>query len=112
MARRMDAIEVVEPAFLEGLRDLAASDAEAVAEFFRTLGLLRHPSSPPQALLLPSETLLGIGLALRLRTWELNGIAVHLEAGLPSADELFAFVRRFLSGPELKAVAERLAERV
>ncbi|MCE9527936.1 MAG: hypothetical protein K8R36_17990 [Planctomycetales bacterium] len=105
----MDAVESIEPPILQALRDIAESDAEAVAEFLRTLGLLGRKSSRAKPLFLPAETLLAIGLALRLRAWELNGVTVHVDAGLPSASQLFAFIRQFLSGLELQVVVDRLS---
>jgi hypothetical protein len=105
----MDAVESIEPPILQALRDLAESDAGAVADFLRTLGLLGRKSSRAKLLFLPAETLHAIGIALRLRTWELNGVTVHVDAGLPSASQLFAFIRQFLSGLELQVVVDRLS---
>lgn len=104
----MDAANEFADTYIEAIRALAESDADALAELLRSIHLL----SPPKPLHLPAETLLGLGLALRIQTWEMAGITAHLDAGLPSADELKAFICKHLAGPELRIVVGALSAQV
>jgi hypothetical protein len=60
----------------------AAADAHRVVVFLNALGLQGTPEKP---LYLPARFLLYLGAALRLLSWELQGLHVHREAGLPDA---------------------------
>jgi len=62
----------------------ADRDADRVGLFLRRLGLEGSAHGP---LLLPASFLLNLGAALRLLDWELRGLRVHIEEGLPSAQE-------------------------
>jgi len=64
----------------------ADEDADRVLSLLRIAGL--HPSSA-RALAIPPEILLEFAAVLRMRAWELSGIHVHREAGLPDARRAF-----------------------
>ena len=63
----------------------AVLDAECVGQFLQACGLRGSRDRPIR---LPSGVLLELAAVLRVLEWEQNGIRVHLDAGLPSADEL------------------------
>lgn len=64
----------------------AEQDADDVAEFVRCAAM-RCSAKPPkrQAVELPREALLGLGLAMRLNRWVRIGLPIHLAFGLPSS---------------------------
>ena len=61
----------------------AARDAGLVSCFLHELGLVPPDDHPVR---FPAAFLLRLGAALRLLVWESNGLRVHLEMGLPSAE--------------------------
>ncbi len=73
------------PTFAASIRSIAEKDAVAVVAFLAVRGLFPQTNDT----ILSVEMLLGISLCLRLRGWELNNIRVHIEAGLPTSDEVF-----------------------
>ena len=96
---------------LAKLRSDAEQEADDVAEFLRRSAVLYSEKFPNRRpVKLPRETLLGLSIAMRLRRWEQNSIYIHLEAGMPSADEALKFVTTVMSGPKLvKFVARHSA---
>jgi hypothetical protein len=62
----------------------AEQDADDVIAFLKKLGL-PQPAAGDEPLRLPAAFLLGLGIALRMTLWEVRGIRVHLDAGLPNA---------------------------
>lgn len=91
----------------------AARDAESVAHFLDALGKTsvgRWLSQKPVRL--PANFLLGLGAALRLLTWEQQGIQVHREAGLPSAREALRDAFHAVTDPEAATRTQRLTARV
>jgi hypothetical protein len=88
-------------------------DADMVGHFLEALS----QSTPWQWLArkpvyLPADFLLGLGAALHLHVWEWNGILVHREAGLPSAQEALLDVFQSLTDPESAAKTAQLPARV
>ena len=78
---------------------IAEGDADAVIESLRLMGV---PSGTP----LPASFVLGLAAALRVKTWERQGIFIHFEAGLPDSRRLLVdlFTRLFTSAvDDLKA---------
>jgi len=73
----------------------ALESADWVAAFLRSAGIEPTPEKP---IVLPRTFLLNLAAALRLIHWELLGLQVHLEAGLPRAEEAFLGVLNSLSG--------------
>ena len=60
----------------------------------RLLGLMGFTRADDEAVQVPVEFLFGLGIALRLYGWEMKGLRVHREAGLPAARELLAELLR------------------
>ncbi len=88
---------------LAKLQAEAEQDADDVAEFVRRAAIRCSAKSPKcQAVELPREALLGLGLALRLPRWERIGLPIHLAFGLPSATEVMRFVTAHMRGPKLE----------
>lgn len=79
--------------------------AARVAEFLRRFGISGTSTSP---VALPAELLLGLNVALRFRAWELSSITAHLEAGLPSSNQVVERVMSLLQGDELREYVEDL----
>lgn len=80
----------------------AEKDADEVAVF------LSNPQFSEQlkvrlgdVVMVPVDVLLGLGLVIRLRRWEFAGIQCHLDAGLPSADQVCQQVLAPVRSPEL-----------
>ena len=87
----------------------AEQDADDVADFIRRAALRCSAKSPKrQAVELPREALLGLGLALRLHRWERIGLPIHLAFGLPSATEVMRFVTAHMQGPQLEQFIKAL----
>ena len=61
----------------------AERDADEVATFLAAAGLAPPPGDTRG---IPPGVLLDLGAIVRLRRWEAAGLAVHTEAGLPTAD--------------------------
>jgi len=77
-----------EPEFITFLRDQAEADACAVSNYLREQKVqIRHADGSWQKCELPASWLIALAVILRLRYWELHQIRLHLEAGIPSADE-------------------------
>lgn len=88
--------------FSESVIRQAETDAIGVAELVRSAGVQGQPKNGKyEPLGLPPEMLLGLGLAIRLRRWELHRICGHLEAGLPSSSEIMDRVTSECCGPAL-----------
>lgn len=83
-------ISLRHPEFTAALRKQAVEDADAVGLFLRHEHLA--PPDGNATVELPATLLLGLGIALRFRSWELQNIRVHLDAGLPSGTELLTHV--------------------
>ncbi|MDZ4688927.1 MAG: hypothetical protein SH850_27945 [Planctomycetaceae bacterium] len=78
----------------------AEQDAEAVASFLTNV----MPAATGTESMLPisAEALLGIALAIRLRSWELQEIRLHIDAGMPSGREVLLRVFTEVAGATLK----------
>ena len=88
----------------------AHRSADQVAALLRELGMLpANGDRPATPVALPAEFLLGLDLVLRFATWERSRIFVHVEAGLPDAEDLFARVILLQHGPELQALVTSIA---
>jgi hypothetical protein len=74
----------------------AERDAERVGRFLQALGLVPSPDRP---LCLPTDFLLNLAASLRLLAWELGGLQVHRDAGLPSAEQALHDTFRSLVEP-------------
>ena len=92
--------------------DEAERDADEVAELLAAAG----PAPPPgQTRGFPPGILLDLGAVVRLRRWEAAGLAVHREAGLPTARAALNFVIHTLvaaADPEALAAAGALGREV
>jgi hypothetical protein len=72
----------------------AERDADGVVALLDALGF-RRPGDGEPPVRLPAQFLLGLGLAVRLFSWESKGLRVHLDAGVaPAKDVLRDVVRR------------------
>lgn len=79
---------VVEPEFVAFLCEQAEADACAVSDYLREQKVQQQNADGSwQDCPLPGPWLLAFGLILRLRNWELHQIQLHLNAGMPSAEE-------------------------
>jgi hypothetical protein len=81
---------------------LAAVAADAGADADLAIGLLRRMGLGPQrgqTAAWPGRFLLNLGAALRLWVWELSGVTVHRDAGLPAARDAFRQVWLRAAGP-------------
>lgn len=88
--------------FNESVIRQAETDAIGVGELVRSAGVqVQRQDGTYEPLELPPEMLLGLGLAARLRRWELHSIFGHLEAGLPSSSEIMDRVTSECCGPAL-----------
>jgi hypothetical protein len=77
------------------ITDEAALDADRVGQFLQSCGLRVSPDRPIR---LPSSFLMDLGAALRLLDWEQAGIRVHLDAGLPTAEQLLCDILESVTG--------------
>ena len=91
----------------------AEQDADDVAEFIRRAAIRCSAKVPKrQAIYLPREALLGLGLAMRLHRWERIGLPIHLAFGLPSSTEVVKFVTRNMRGARLAELVDVLSDAV
>lgn len=77
------------PELIAAIKAQAASDADAAADFFR----LSVQAAGNTTLKLDVDqfdpvALIGFGLVIRFRRWELDHIRVHIDAGLPCSAEM------------------------
>ena len=72
------------PELVEATAREAARDADRVGQLLHELGFVPSPGRPVR---LPAAFLLDLGAALRLLGWELGGLHVHRDAGLPPAEQ-------------------------
>jgi hypothetical protein len=87
------------PDMVDAVRRDAERDADSAAQLLDELGLGRQqPSDPPVAL--PAQLLLGLGMAMRLLSWEAQGINLHRVAGLPRGEEILKCLLRSAVGDE------------
>jgi hypothetical protein len=82
--------------------DEAERDADEVAAFLAAAGLAPPPGETRG---FPPDILLDLGAIVRLRRWEAVGLAIHTEAGLPTADAALTRLVAVLTA----AVADRTA---
>jgi hypothetical protein len=75
----------------------AARDADRVGQFLIALGLRLDPKTP---LPLPERFLLQLGAALRLLSWEAEGLFSHRAVGLPDAGEAIREAFQSLHDPD------------
>lgn len=68
----------------------AEQDAQNVAIFLRRLDPQQQCNGPPTYW--PASFLIGLGAALRLLTWDLAGLTLHLESGLPHGEQAVRMV--------------------
>lgn len=95
--------------FSEAVIRQAEADATSVAELVRSAGVqVQRQNGTYEPLGLPPEMLLGLGLAVRLRRWELHGIRCHLDAGIPSSTEVMHRVTSECSGSALLGFVEEI----
>ena len=89
----------------------AARDADRVGQLLHELGFVPSPDHPVR---LPAAFLLDLGAALRLLDWELGGLHVHRDAGLPPAEQaLHDAFRGLVESAGANGAADRdLARRV
>jgi hypothetical protein len=72
--------------------DLAEFIAAGAAWEADLVGHALATSLPPEQARLPADVLLNLGAALRLLAWEHDGLTLHRDAGLPSADDAIRWV--------------------
>jgi hypothetical protein len=77
-----DDLNRLPPELVRSVANEAARDAVRAASFLDAVGLTPPPGGVLQ---LPANFLLNLGAAMRLLAWEVAGVVVHLEAGLPPA---------------------------
>ncbi len=84
------ALPCSEASFLVALAELAERDATALVACLAEFGFLRSelPEGDREQFSIPHFHALSFGLAIRLRRWELQGIRVHIDNDLPSAEEI------------------------
>ena len=75
---------VMPPELVEATAREAARDADRVGRLLHELGFVPSPGRPVR---LPAAVLVTLGAALRLRGWEECGLHVHIDAGLPPAEQ-------------------------
>ncbi|HUE69842.1 MAG TPA: hypothetical protein VMP01_03045 [Pirellulaceae bacterium] len=101
----MDALEkdFVPPELLDAFRSLAVRDCEGTCRLLELLypDAIKRPA-------LPRETLIGLGLAIRLSRWELVSIDLHIQAGLPSGQQMLDRVADLGHGPELWRIVQEV----
>jgi hypothetical protein len=99
------------PELVEATAREAARDADRVGRLLHELGFVPSPGRPVR---LPAAFLLGLGAASRLLDWELGGLRVHRDAGLPPAEQALIDAFRGLVGSAGAdgAAARDLARRV
>jgi hypothetical protein len=88
-------------------------DADLVGSFLNLLS--ETPAgrwAVKRPLPLPVDFLLGLGAALRLGFWEMIGIQVHRDAGMPAASEIIIDVLSSVTNPEAAARTAQLPSRV
>lgn len=91
----------------------AEQDADDVAEFIHRAAMRCSAKSPiSQAIYLPREALLGLGLAMRLHRWERIGLPIQLAFGLPSSTEVVKFVTHKMRGARLTELVDVLSNAV
>lgn len=98
--RRTMATRIALPASLEPPAEALAAvvrdaerDADGVAALLDEFGFRRAgPGDPPVRL--PAQFLLGLGVVMRLATWESKGLFAHREVGIPSVTEVLQDVVR------------------
>ena len=110
-------LDALPPDLVQAVAQDAVLDAHRVAEFLEVLGL--RPSGEGSSrvpLRLPTYFLVGLGVALRLLTWEQCGLRIHQDAGLPSAHDALCEVFRAVPAPtplvDKEQAARRLRRRV
>lgn len=91
----------------------AGRDADDVAAFLAAAGLAPPPGETRG---FPPGILLDLGAVVRLRRWEAAGLAVHIEAGLPSAhaalNHVVATLTRAAANPAALTTAGALGRAV
>jgi hypothetical protein len=86
------------PELISRVAEQAAQDAELAAHTLKGVGLGPPPGGVRR---LPPEFLLELGAACRLLAWEVGGLTLHREAGLPPARD--AILRAFQDAAARKA---------
>ncbi len=71
------------PELIASVSEQAARDADLTAHFLQEVGLVL---SPGKAVCLPGSLLLELGAAMRLRSWESDGLDLR-RAGFPTAED-------------------------
>lgn len=102
------------PLFFEALCEQMLSDVLDAADVLEGMGVPRcasHLTGKASPVRLPREFLQGILIGVRLLRWERDGVTVHREAGLPSAEEHLVKVAQLFDGPELREYVTDLSER-
>ena len=84
----------------------AELDADRVAALMLAMGYHFSPSKP---LVMPRELLLFYGAVLRLHSWEIAGIRIHRDQGLPAACEIITNADRALAEERKGPDGTRLA---
>ncbi|MDB5387696.1 MAG: hypothetical protein JWM11_3342 [Planctomycetaceae bacterium] len=80
-------IEQFNSEFVEAVKALAETEATGVAQLLDAWHL-RSQSASEAPFDLSPEFLLAVAISLRFKIWELNNHRWHLDAGLPSSDEI------------------------
>jgi hypothetical protein len=101
------------PEFLDVLKRQAEAEADVCAALFQLCGLRSQDDvGNLQPVKLPLSVLLGFKLLIRLALWELNGIQAHIEAGMPTSQEVAErLFPQSLSNPEEVAAFEDFIQR-
>ncbi len=116
MPRRLFSILVLGSALAmawAGRNSFSTADANLVGSFLNLLS--ETPAwnwAVNSPLRLPVDFLLVLGAALRLGLWEMIGIQLHRDAGMPPAREIIIDVLQSATNPEAAARTAQLPSRV
>jgi hypothetical protein len=113
MANSTQVLSATPNPFPEDLVAATAREAESCADW--VILLTRHlgyDASPVKPIVIDREVLLFLGAVLWLHSWEIAGISIHCEAGLPRAADLLTNAARALAENGTKPDGSGLSKRV
>jgi hypothetical protein len=95
------------PDFIEAVEALARIEADGVGYLVNSW-MLRLETESAEPISIPQGFLLAIAVSLRFKIWEQNQHRWHIEAGLPSSDEILSLALLTEDQAELGQTAHRL----